>query len=105
MCRRAYEAALSIKFQEMEKKYPLENLNCPSCNKVIINSKPINITKLHKWAIGKELIPSKLDNIGYIIPRLGSGGAHYSKEKLPRDPDIAKVSLITTLTLLKLLYT
>ena len=64
----------------------------------------LGIVKLHNWAIANNVISDKFKSIGYLISDLGAGGAHPPLTDFPRDPEIAKLSIQTTMTLLKQIF-
>lgn len=105
MCRRAYEGALAEIYKSKTGEEPLEEIRCKHCNNVIRGKSYIGISRLHKWAIEKELITEKLKQIGFLVPDLGAGAAHPPLKRFSRDKEIAKLGLTVTITLLKELYT
>ena len=64
----------------------------------------MGIISLHKWALKEGLYPDKFKSLGILTADLGAGGAHPPLTEFPRDPDIAKLQIQTSLTLLKLIY-
>lgn len=101
MSRKAYEGALEEKYESITGKPPVEDFNCPSCRKKIIKSKPIGVTKLHKWAIEEGIISDKFRHIGFLVPGLGAGATHPSKGVFPRDLYVARTSLLLACSLIK----
>ena len=103
LCRRSYEGALAQAYKSKTKTDPIQDVLCPKCGKKI-NSKYLGITKLHKWAIANKIISEKLKSVGFLTADLGAGGAHPPLYEFPRDPDIAKLGIQATITLLKQIY-
>lgn len=103
MCRRAYEGALITTYKELEKKDPLKNLVCKNCKNIVKGNMFFGIVELHNWAVEKKIISDKFKDIGFLVPNIGAGGAHPS-EKFPRDTTVAKISIATTIALLKQVY-
>ena len=103
LCRRAYEGALAQAYKSKTNSDPIQDVLCPKCNKKI-NSQYLGITKLHKWAMENKLISEKLKSVGFLAADLGAGGAHPPLYDFPRDPDIAKLGIDATITLLKQIY-
>lgn len=103
LCRRAYEGVLVEAYKEAEKREPVSDHICQKCKATTRPNAYLGIAKLHSWAIGKRLISDKLTNIGYLVSDLGAGGAHPLKE-FPRDKEVAKLSIVSTITLLKEVY-
>src|SRR2546427_5042139 len=90
LCRRAYEGALAEAYKSIEKKDPLEDVECKHCKAIIRAKSYMGIGKLHNWAIEKKIINAKLKQVGFLISDIGAGGAHPPLEEFPRDPEIAK---------------
>ena len=103
LCRRAYEGALAQAYKSKTNSDPIQDVLCPKCNKKI-NSQYLGITKLHKWTMENKLISEKLKSVGFLAADLGAGGAHPPLYDFPRDPDIAKLGIDATITLLKQIY-
>ena len=103
LCRRAYEGALVIAYKSVVKNDPIEEVKCPGCKNTLRKSY-MGIVKLHNWAIANNLITDKLKSIGYLISDLGAGGAHPPLTDFPRDPEIAKISIQTTIAILKQIF-
>ena len=103
LCRRAYEGALATAYKLKMKTEPVEDELCPKCNKKI-RSKYIGITKLHRWALKENIVNEKLESVGYLTADLGAGGAHPPLHRFPRDPELAKLGIQTTIALLKEIY-
>jgi len=103
MCRRAYEGALISKYKQIEGKEPVKQLLCKNCKNVVKGKLFIGIVELHKWAVENKIISDKFKDIGFLVPNLGAGGAH-PIDAFPRDPDVANVSITTTVALLKQVY-
>lgn len=103
MCRRSYEGALVTLYTQIEKKSPTKELKCKNCKNIVKGNLYMGITELHRWAIEQKIISDKFKSIGYLIPSLGAGGAHPA-EKFPRDAEVANISIITTISLLKQIY-
>ena len=99
MCRRAYEGALIELFKKIEKRDPTE----PRCS-VCGRGGYMGIVKLHNWAISKGFINEKLKSLGYLISDLGAGGAHPPLQEFPRNKEIARVSFVALLAVLKNIY-
>ncbi len=104
MCRRGYEGALREKYIEFEKKEPFEDSVCRHCTRPLASNIPISVTKLHKWAVGKKIIHAKLQNIGLLVPGLGAIGAHPASNPIPREKQVAKLTLEATFALMTLIY-
>ncbi len=104
MCRRAFEGALKEKYKDLEGADPKENLVCQHCKKIIRPNADFSVSKLHKWAEGKNLIHERFQNIGLLIPDLGAGGAHPLDKPVPRDKQVSKLTIEATFTLLNLIY-
>ncbi len=104
MCRRAYEGALREKFHEIESREPREDFLCLHCKKIINRNVNLSITKLHRWAIDNKIIHEKFQNIGLLIPELSSGAAHPMETPIPREKQIAKLTMEATFALLSQLY-
>ncbi|GFN40225.1 MAG: hypothetical protein YK1309IOTA_1460001 [Marine Group I thaumarchaeote] len=64
----------------------------------------MGITKLHGWALKEGVITEKLKSVGFLTADLGAGGAHPPLYNFPRDPDLAKLGILATITLLKQIY-
>lgn len=103
LCRRAYEGALSQIYKTKTKVDPIQDVLCPKCSKKI-NSQYMGITKLHNWALKEKIISDKLKSVGYLTADLGAGGAHPPLHEFPRDPELAKLGIQATITLLKQIY-
>ncbi len=103
MCRRAYEGALIEKYKETEKSDPLKQIACKNCKNVVRANVFMSITELHKWAVDTKVISDKFRDVGFLVPNLGSGGAHPT-EDFPRDQEVANIVVSTTLSLLKQVY-
>lgn len=103
LCRRSYEGALANAYKLKMKTDPIEDELCPKCNKKI-RSKYIGITKLHRWALKENVVNEKLESVGYLTANLGAGGAHPPLHSFPRDPEVAKLGIQTTIVLLKAIY-
>lgn len=102
-CRRAFEGALVEAYRSIVKSEPEEDVKCPHCKNTIRRSY-IGIVKLHNWAVTNSIIPDKLKPFGFLISNLGAGGAHPPLTDFPRDPEIAKLSIQTTLALVKQIF-
>lgn len=103
-CRRAFEGALVEAYRIINNNDdPIEEVKCPHCKNTIRRSY-IGIVNLHRWALTNGLIPDKLKPFGFMISDLGAGGAHPPLTDFPRDPEIAKLSIQTTITLLKQVF-
>ncbi|MCL4518987.1 MAG: hypothetical protein M1587_07305 [Thaumarchaeota archaeon] len=100
LCRRSYEGELAILFKSIEGKEPEEEKRCPKCNSVMWKQY-IGVTNLHKWAIKKGLISDKFYDAGILLKDIGAGAAHPPLSIFPRDIEIAKLGIQTTITLLK----
>jgi len=108
MSRHAYEAALVLKFKQLDKKEPIEldkcskcqnEINiCPHCNKKLPEKK-MGIMKLHKWALNKDIIPKQFSKIGNLISEIGASGAH--PFIFDADSDDADLSIRMVIFLLK----
>lgn len=103
MCRRAYEGALVELYKLKTKGDPIEDELCPKCNKKI-RTKYVGIKKLHKWAIKETIITEKLESVGFLAADLGAGGAHPPLVDFPREPEVAKLGIQATITLLNEIY-
>lgn len=103
LCRRSYEGALVEAYKSKTKTEPIQDELCPKCNKKI-RTRYMGITKLHNWALKEKLITEKLKSVGFLTADLGAGGAHPPLHEFPRDPDIAKLGIDATITLLKQIY-
>lgn len=103
LCRRSYEGALANAYKLKTKTEPIEDELCPKCNKKI-RTKYIGITKLHKWVLKEKIVNEKLESVGYLTANLGAGGAHPPLHIFPRDPELAKLAIQTTIVLLKEIY-
>ena len=103
LCRRSYEGALVKSFQSITKMEPIQDILCPKCNKKI-STRYMGITKLHSWALKEKLITEKLKSVGFLTADLGAGGAHPPLFDFPRNPEIAKLGILATITLLKEIY-
>ena|SRR2546425_8059428 len=103
LCRRAFEGALVVAYKSIVKNDPIEEMRCPNCKNVIRKSY-MGIVKLHNWAVANNLIPDKFKSIGFLNSDLGAGGAHPPLTDFPRDPELAKLSIQTTITLLKQIF-
>jgi hypothetical protein len=104
LCRRAYEGALVETYISIEHKDPVEEARCKSCKAVLAPKRHLGITNLHKWAIEKGIIDEKFRQAGHLLSDLGAGGAHPPLKEFPRDKEVAKLEIMTTITLLKLIY-
>jgi len=103
LCRRSYEGALANMFKSITKTEPIQDDLCPKCNKKI-RTRYMGITKLHNWALKEKLITEKLKSVGFLTADLGAGGAHPPLFDFPRNPEIAKLGILATITLLKEIY-
>jgi len=103
MCRRSFEGALASCYKKITGIEPIRDNICPKCQKKI-GTLYMGIISLHKWALKEGLYPDKFKSLGILTADLGAGGAHPPLTKFPRDPDIAKLQIQTTSTLLKLIY-
>lgn len=103
MCRRSFEGALASCYKKITLTDPLRDNMCPKCQKKIATMY-MGIMSLHKWALSEGLYPDKFKSLGILTADLGAGGAHPPLTNFPRDPDIAKIQIQTTSTLLKLIY-
>jgi len=103
LCRRSYEGALLELFRSKEKKDPIEVRKCKKCNNELGRSY-IGIVNMHNWAINKGYINNKFKSIGILISDLGAGGAHPPLQEFSRDKEVARVSIVTLIVLLKSIY-
>ncbi len=103
MCRRSFEGALAKAYKLKTKMEPIEDEFCPKCNKKI-RTKYMGIKKLHKWAIKEKIITEKLESVGFLAADLGAGGAHPPLTDFPREPEVSKLGIQLTITLLKEIY-
>ena len=103
MCRRSFEGALAIAYKRKTQNDPIEDELCPKCNKKI-RTKYIGIKKLHKWAIKEKIIGEKLVSVGFLLADLGAGGAHPPLTEFSREPEMSKLGIQATITLLKQIY-
>ncbi len=103
LCRRSFEGALVEIYKIKTGKEPIEDFKCEKCGYIIKKDSYMGIAKLHKWAIKNKIINEKFKSIGFLLTDIGSGGAHPLKD-FSRDPEIARVSITTTIALLKEIY-
>ena len=104
LCRRAYEGSLVEKYRSIIRADPIADVLCPNCGKIIRSNAYMGIGKLHNWAIKTKIITDKLKQVGFLVSDIGAGGAHPPLEDFPRDPEIAKLGITATITLLKQIY-
>jgi hypothetical protein len=101
LCRRAYEAALVLLYKNKTGRPPIDPLKCPACKQVINPGSYIGIAKLHRWAISEGYVSQRLESVGFLLSDLGAGAAHPPLTPFKRDPEIAKLGIVATGTLLK----
>lgn len=100
-CRRAYETGLADLYRKKEGKEPVEDQTCPHCGKVIQKDAYMGIMKLHKWAVAKSYVSSRLRNVGYVVSEMGAGGAHPSNSDFSQSPEAARLGADAAVALLK----
>lgn len=103
LCRRSYEGTLVQLYKSIVQKDPVEDVHCPKC-KATIRHSYMGIVKLHLWALENNLITEKLKQVGFLVSDIGAGGAHPPLKDFSRDPEMAKLCITATITLLNELY-
>lgn len=105
LCRRAYEGALVSFYISKMGKAPIEEFKCKNCGALIRDKSYMGIAKLHNWAIENHLITERLKQAGFLLTDMGAGAAHPPLTEFPRDKELARLGINTTIVLLKELHT
>ncbi len=101
MCRRAYEGSLVEAFKVIEGRNPTEDIKCKNCKAMIKSDAYMGISKLHDWALKKGLVIERLKQAGFLLTEIGAGAAHPPLTEFPRDRELAKIGIVSTITLVK----